>query len=36
MARGQRYYTDGDIEVGVTPSELKRLGKARKREYMLR
>lgn len=35
MARGQRYYSDDDIERGVTPSELKRLGRSRQKEYML-
>jgi hypothetical protein len=34
MARKERYYSDFD-DLGVTPSQLKRLGKARKREYML-
>jgi hypothetical protein len=33
--RRRRYYSEDDIEVGVTRSQLKRLGKAKKREYML-
>jgi hypothetical protein len=35
MARGRRYYSQDDIERGVTPSELKRLGRKRQKEYML-
>jgi hypothetical protein len=35
MARKERYYSDDSDDFGVTPSQLKRLGKARKREYML-
>ncbi len=34
MAKGKRYYSENDPEVGVTPSRLKRLGKARQLEYM--
>jgi hypothetical protein len=33
--RRRRYYSEGDSEVGVTRSQLKRLSKAKKREYML-
>lgn len=33
MAR-VRYYSEDDFEVGVTPSQLKRLGKAKQIEYM--
>jgi hypothetical protein len=35
MAHKERYYLDDSHHLGVTPSQLKRLGKARKREYML-
>jgi hypothetical protein len=35
MARGRRYYSGHDDEVGVTPSRLKRMSRARQREYML-
>jgi|SRR6476620_354359 hypothetical protein len=35
MARGRRYYSQDNIERGVTPSELKRLGRKRQKEYML-
>ncbi len=34
MARGQRYYSDEDIERGVTRSELKRMGRERQKEYI--
>ena len=34
MARRQRYYSDDDIERGITPSELKRTGRERQKEYM--
>jgi hypothetical protein len=35
MARSKRrYYSDEDIERGVTPSDLKRMGRDRQREYM--
>jgi hypothetical protein len=32
---GRRYFSDDDFEVGVTPSSLKRLGKAKQRAYIL-
>jgi hypothetical protein len=34
MARRRRYYSDDDIERGITPSELKRAGRERQKEYM--
>lgn len=34
MARRQRYYSDDDIERGITPSELKRAGRERQKAYM--
>jgi hypothetical protein len=34
MTRRRRYYTDDDIEHGITPSELKRAGRDRQKEYM--
>jgi hypothetical protein len=35
MARSRRrYYSDDDIERGVTPSDLKRMGRDRQKEYM--
>jgi hypothetical protein len=30
----ERYYSDDDFEKGITASQLKRLGRARKKEYM--
>lgn len=35
MPRTKRYYSADDSEFGVTPSKLKRLSKARQREYLL-
>ena len=35
MAKANRYYSAEDSEIGVTPSRLKRLGKAKQREYLL-
>lgn len=32
---GKRYYLDGDPDSGVTPSQLKRMGRERQREYVL-
>lgn len=32
---GRRYYLDGDPHSGVTPSQLKRMGRERQREYVL-
>ena len=34
MVRRQRYYSDDDIERGIAPSELKRAGFERQKEYM--
>jgi len=34
MARKPRYFSDDDSDVGVTPSELKRMGRARQKEYV--
>jgi hypothetical protein len=34
MASKQRYYSDDDLEAGITPSQLKRLGRERQKEYM--
>jgi hypothetical protein len=34
MARRRRYYSEDDIERGITPSELKRAGRERQKEYM--
>jgi hypothetical protein len=35
MRPKQRYYSDDDPEFGVTPSQFKRLSRAKKREYMI-
>ncbi len=35
MAKGKLYFSADDPEVGVTPSRLKRLGKAKQRDYLL-
>lgn len=35
MAKATRYYSADDYEIGITPSRLKRLGKAKQREYLL-
>jgi hypothetical protein len=32
--KGTRYYSDDDVEWGVTPSQLKRLGREKQLEYM--
>ena len=34
MAEARRYYSDDDIERGVTPSALRRMGRDRQKEYM--
>src|ERR1019366_5514473 len=34
MARRRRYYSEDDCERGITPSQLKRAGRARQKEYM--
>jgi hypothetical protein len=34
MAQARRYYSDDDIERGVAPSALKRMGRSRQKEYM--
>ena len=35
MPKRTRYFSEDDFEHGVTPSRLKRLGKAKQRKYML-
>ncbi len=34
MAKRRRYYSEDDYEIGVTPAQLKKLGKAKQIEYM--